>query len=120
MLLFIFFIRDLPQTVVEKNGIDAGVPTPIILHADDVTEMSRTLNCLEIETRACVAFFKDKDLAVNPGKSDVMKFVRPRALAGDTFTCDTAGVPRISVGTARYLGVLFEERGRWKEQKRIV
>ena len=122
-LLFIFFIRGLPAYVKEVRGTDAPVinksRVPILLYADDVTEMSLTENGLQVETDACVAFFLARDLEVNPGKSDLMCFVRPRS-EFRTFACRIGTVMKDAVHVVRYLGIYFDARGNWKQQKNIV
>ena len=103
-LLFIFFIRGLPVYVKGCRGTDAPVINkncvPILLYADDVTEMSLTEAGLQVETDACVTFFLARDLEVNPDKSDVMCFVRPRSNL-KSFSTRIGAVMRDSVEIVR-------------------
>jgi hypothetical protein len=122
-LLFIFFICGLTQHVSRTPGTDApiikGVARSTLIYADDVTEMSLSSSGLQVEVDACYAFFDSKELDINPNKSDVMCFISPRSVEVD-FSCNFRGVPRNSVQSARYLGVVFDNRGKWALQKGIV
>ena len=104
------------------RGTDAPVinkiPVPILLYAD-VTEMSLTEAGLQVETHACVTFFLARDLEVNPEKSDVMCFVRPRSDLR-SFSIRISIEMRDSVQIVRYLGIFFDARGNWKYQKSVV
>jgi hypothetical protein len=122
-LLFIFFIRDLARSVNATPNIDAplicGLIRSTLIYADDVTEMSMTHAGLQTEIDACYDFFETRELAVNPGKSEVMCFVSPRS-ADFNFTCNFRGAARDSVTSARYLGIVFDNHGKWALQKGIV
>jgi hypothetical protein len=122
-LLFIFFIRDLPATVNLTPGIDApdilGSNTSTLVYADDVAEMSLTLRGLQLEIDVTVDFFDQRELEVNPEKSEVICFCRPRAV-NPGFECSFGGVTRGSVEAVRYLGVHFDARGNWKLQKQLI
>ncbi len=122
-LLFIFFIRDLPSTVNRQPGIDApsisNTVRSTLVYADDVAEMSLSAGGLQVEINTCYQFFEEKLLAVNPDKSEVIKFVRSR---GIDVSChfDFRGTRRDGVEVARYLGVFFDNRGNWKCQKSVA
>jgi hypothetical protein len=122
-LLFIFFIRDLPRVVNATSNIHApticGMARSTLVYADDVTEMSFTQAGLQTEVDVCYNFFANKDLAVNPGKSDVMCFVSPRS-QDLNFSINFQGTSRDSVTSARYLGIVFDSHGKWALQKGIV
>ena len=122
-ILFIFFIRDLPETIRQTAGIDAplikNVIVATILYADDLTELSLSEQGLQQITDASVNYFHERDLEVNPEKSDFMKFIRLRAPIS-TVTCRIAGYDRESVPVVRYLGIMFDQKGKWSEQKSVV
>jgi hypothetical protein len=122
-LLFIFFIRDLPRQVNSTVGIEApqisGKARSSLVYADDVAEMSYTINGLQIEIEACYCFFEGKLLAVNPDKSDVIKFVRCRS-TDTACSVDFRGTRKEGVEVARYLGVFFDNKGSWKCQKTVA
>ncbi len=122
-LLFIFFIRNLAQTVNGTPDVCAptisGVVRTSLIYADDVTEMSLSQAGLQTKIDVCYDFFDGKELEVNPGKSDVRCFVSPRS-ADFHFTCNLHGLVRDSVTSARYLGIVFDNHGKWALQKGIV
>ncbi len=113
-LLNIFFIQEPPSEVNTQIGIDAptasGIVRSTLVYADDVVEMSLSANGLQIEIKTCYRFFERKLLAVNPDKSEVIKFVRSRTT---DVSChfDFRGTRRDGVEVARYLGVFFDNRG---------
>jgi hypothetical protein len=111
--LFIFFVRDLPTAVRQSAGTDGpvvrGVQRAIIFYADDVTELARGLAGLQVSTDVKVTFFRERELRINPEKSDLVIFVRPLAVV-QPFSVSIDGVQQESVEVVRYLGnyVRFE------------
>jgi hypothetical protein len=122
-LLFIFYIRDLPRAIDITVGDLApriqNRPRSTLVYADDVAEMALSHVGLQVEINACYDFFEGKLLRVNPDKSEVICFVKTRAVDFD-FSCDFRGTQRPGVRSARYLGVVFDTHGKWLEQKRLV
>ncbi len=120
--LFIFFVRGLPERVRGMQGIDApvvaGITRGIIFYADDVTELAKSIAGLQINTDTTVDFFHEQELDINPDKSDFVQFVRPRSQP-TPFAITIDGVQRKSVETVRYLGIMFDSKGVWKEQKTV-
>jgi hypothetical protein len=79
-LLFIFFIRDLPDVLNNTPRTAAvtinGKVRSTLVYADDVAEISLTQAGLQVEIDACYDFFEQKLLSVNPDKSEVLHFIR--------------------------------------------
>jgi hypothetical protein len=121
--LFIFFVRDLPAVIRQVNGTDApvvnGIARPIMFYADDVTELAKSTPGLQVATNATVHFFRDRELVTNPDKCDFVHFVRPRSTPR-SFSITVDGVSRDSVQVVRYLGVMFDSKSAWKEQKAVA
>jgi hypothetical protein len=86
---------------------------------DDVAELSKSHPGLQCEIDACVIFFESKDFEVNPAKSDVICFCRPRSSV-QSFSCTFGGVARTNTDVVRYLGIHFDEKGNWKFQKQLA
>jgi hypothetical protein len=122
-LLFIFFIHGLTDRVNATPGINAptimGVIRSSLVYADDVTEISLSQTGLQIKVDACYDIFDSKELIVNPGKSEVMCFVSPRA-PDFNFSCNFRGTAPDSVLSARYVGIVFDNHGKWALQKGIA
>jgi hypothetical protein len=74
---------------------------------------------LQKEIDVTVDFFASRELDVNPDKSKLICFTRSRAVA-ENFSCDFQGVARESTDVVRYLGIFFDQKGTWKQQKDIV
>jgi hypothetical protein len=121
--LFIFFVRDLPEKIRQVDGTEApvvkGVARAIIFYADDVTELAKSIPGLQVTTDATVDFFRERELVTNPDKSDFVHFVRPRSMPR-SFSVTVDGVQRASVEVVRYLGVMFDSRSSWKDQKAVA
>ncbi len=122
-LLFIFFIRDLTVVVARTEGINApvvrGISISTLVYAHDVAEMSRSLGGLQKEIDLSVEFFGQREQEVNPAKSELICFTRARS-SEVKFACQFTGVQRESTDVVRYLEVLFDSRGTWKNQKEGV
>ncbi len=94
-----------------------------LLYADDVLLLALSANALqEIVDETCV-FFETMGLTVNPGKSDIVVFLNQTRTSTPVVNDEEfkiAGLDKSSITSAKYLGVLFQDNGTWKEQMNVV
>jgi hypothetical protein len=120
-LLFIIFIAGLTKHLQARLDGDGailladGTRLYCLLYADDVLLVSLTNTGLQKLVEETCRFFHDLGLTVNPNKSDIIIFLRGRTHAPVT-SYDIAGLQKEAISEAKYLGVIFQQNGSWREQ----
>jgi exonuclease III len=119
-ILFIFFIRDLPQELANSTSscpTVGGGKLCSLVYADDVSVFCFLANETQVLVCTSVTYFARKKLSPNPQKCEFVVFTGKRAQVRDRWI--VAGVTREAQFSARYLGVQFQQDGRWNEQLEI-
>ncbi len=124
-LLFIIFIAGLTRHLNENHNGDGvirladGTRLLCLLYADDVLLVALTSSGLQKLVEESCRFFQTMGLTVNPTKSDIVIFLRGRPqLQQPSF--DIAGLQKEAITEAKYLGVVFQHNGSWKEQMAVT
>ncbi len=115
-LLFIFFIRDISHELASSTShcpIVGGGKLCSLVYTDGVSVFC----FLPSETQQLVdtseAFFHRKHLTPNPQKCEFVAFTGSRTPVSEAWV--VSGVGRESQFCARYLGLLYQQDGRWNE-----
>ncbi len=123
-LLFIIFIAGLTKHLCEKHDGDGaiilvdGTRLYCLLYADDVLLISFSRSGLQKSVDETCRFFDTMGLTVNPGKSDVVVFLGERhgVRHANIGNFEIAGLSKQDIVEAKYLGVIFQNDGTWREQ----
>jgi hypothetical protein len=120
-LLFIIFIAGLTKHLQDCHDGEGvirladGTRLFCLLYADDVLLVSLTRGGLQKSVQETCRFFHELGLTVNPNKSDIVIFLRGRTQMPEP-GFDIAGLQKEAIAEAKYLGVIFQQNGSWKEQ----
>ncbi len=124
-LLFIIFIAGLTRHLREHHNGDGvirladGTRLYCLLYADDVLLVALTDSGLQQLVNETCLFFQNMGLTVNPNKSDIVIFLRGRLRVQDA-NFAIAGLQKEAISEAKYLGVIFQQNGSWKEQLTVT
>jgi hypothetical protein len=84
------------------------------VYADDVSIFCFLATETQVLVCSSVAHFAQKKLSPNPQKCEFVVFTGKRAQVQEKWV--VAGVEREAQGSARYLGLHFQQDGKWNEQ----
>jgi hypothetical protein len=118
--LFIFFIRDLPSELANSTSLGpcvGGRKLFSLFFADDVTVFSFMTQGTQELVCTAERFFERKQLTPNPQKSEFVAFTGKRAKVHQQWVI--SGVAREAQCSVRYLGLVFQQDGKWNEQLSI-
>jgi hypothetical protein len=120
--LFIFFIRDLPARINQLTincPVIGGMKVSCLFFADDLTLMAYSVEDAQVLVNESVAFFDEKGLKPNPSKCEFLIFQARTSPNSARARWSVVGVPREQQKSARYLGLHFQENGKWDLQLQI-
>jgi hypothetical protein len=123
-LLFIIFIAGLTKHLNERLDGDGAIRMAdgtllyCLLYADDVLLISLSRSGLQKSVAETCRFFDNMGLTVNPSKSDVVVFLDGQRgiRRDDAENFNIAGLSKQDIVEAKYLGVIFQNDGTWREQ----
>ncbi len=122
--LFIFFIRDLPARINQltlRCPVIGGLKVSCMFFADDLTLMAYAVEDAQVLVDESVSFFEEKGLTPNPGKCEFLVFQSPTSNNRSARArWSVLGTQREQQHSARYLGLHFQENGKWDLQLQIV
>ncbi len=131
-LLFILFIAGLTRHLRDKQRSTShdeyiklidGSFLYCLLYADDVLLLALSAAALQELVNETCAFFESMGLTVNPGKSDIVTFLNQRRVPSTAETDEDfriAGLCKTAIDSAKYLGVIFQDDGSWREQTNVT
>jgi hypothetical protein len=114
-ILFIFFLRDLPEELANSPSscpVIGGEKVCLLVYTNDVSVFCFLASETQILVCTSIAYFARKKMSPNPQKCQFLVFTGTRARIQASW--DVAGVIREAQSSAaRYLGLIFQQDCRW-------